>query len=98
MGVGARFDERPGLVTYAEVIPLFPPGVHDIVVNDLGDGRTEFVCAAGDYAGVVAHTGQPAEMRQARVIAYEHAARHRRVPCHAECVEEPECVYDGETS
>lgn len=86
------------------IVPVFPPGVHDIISRPCGTGIetgrpiTEFVCSAGDYAGIEAHTDSPEEMRWARVVAYEHAARHRRRPCHTACVDEPECLYDGDQS
>lgn len=87
-------------MTIHEVQPLSTPGVHDIVENDLGDGRTEFVCEMGDYPGVVAHTANRAAMSMARLVAHDHAARHRRGPCHAACYDEhghtDGCLYDGE--
>lgn len=81
------------------VIPLFPPGVHDIVSNDIGDGLTEFVCSAGDYVGAVAHTDKPEEMRMAfGATVSAHAVKYRRRLCHEACVDEPECLYDGEVT
>lgn len=78
--------------------PIFPTGVHDIVSNDLGGGFTEFVCSAGDYAGIVAHTDRPAEMRMARGAAYCHAADQRGGMCHAGCYDDDGhtdgCLYE----
>lgn len=81
-------------MTLAEVIPLFPPGVHDIETVE-ADGLTTYRCAMGDWT-IDVRSLLPSVHRWVRLSAYDHAARHRRVPCHQECVEEPDCLYDGE--
>lgn len=78
----------------AEVIPLFPPGVHDLVSEPV-EGATRLSCSEGDWLTVEAVTD--AEIAWVRAAHVLHAVAHRG-RCHAECVEEPECLYDGETS
>jgi hypothetical protein len=75
----------------ATVIPLFPPGVHDIVTEDTPIESIKRVsCAMGDWGPIYAHeTG----VRWAHSAGYLHAAKHRRVPCHDEC--EVDCGYEG---
>lgn len=74
--------------------PEFPTGVHDIVsAPSERPGIVRLTCAMGDWGPVLARVGD--EERWARRAGYEHSARHGRVPCHTECLDEPGCLYDG---
>lgn len=75
------------------VIPLFPPGVHDIVAEEGDDGVTRITCSAGDWLTVHART--PEEIRWARLSGYDHAARHRQGLCHDACLDTEGCLYEG---
>jgi len=78
------------------VIALFPPGVHDIVVDPSDDVLCEVRCTGCDWS-MPAHTGNPVEIRWAKQAGYAHAARLRLPgPCHEACVDEPGCLYDGD--
>ena len=77
------------------MIALFPPGVHDIVVDPSNGVLSEVRCTGCAWS-VPVHADQPDEIRWAKLAGYEHAAKHGRVLCHDECVDEPGCLYDGD--
>lgn len=81
------------------VIPLFPPGVHDIVVDPPNGGLCEVRCTGCDWS-VPAHTDNDEEIRWAKGAGHLHAAKHRLGPCHEACYDEQGhtegCLYEGD--
>lgn len=81
----------------ADVIPLFPPGVHDLVSEPIDDGMTRLSCSAGDWGRTDVRTADEiAWVRSAHAV---HAAHHRG-RCHVACYDEhghtDGCLYDGD--
>lgn len=79
------------------VIALFPPGVHDAVVEHVADDVSRISCSEGDWLTVDAHTRD--EIRWVFAAHALHARQHRGM-CHPACYDQDGqtdgCLYEGD--